>query len=96
MVLKNLHVDMTGIYTCEVSTEGIFETVKKSSKMTVIGMRTCSIILLLLASHALISERAKQVVSSTTILKRIISNLPPPIFQRFHQADRTYRVFSKM
>jgi hypothetical protein len=37
VVLKNLHVDMTGTYTCEVSTEGIFETVKKSAKMTVIG-----------------------------------------------------------
>ena len=28
---------MTGTYTCEVSTEGIFETVKESAKMTVIG-----------------------------------------------------------
>ena len=37
VVLNNLHVDMTGRYTCEVSTEGIFETVKESAKMTVIG-----------------------------------------------------------
>ncbi len=28
---------MTGEYTCEVSTEGIFETRQKSAKMTVIG-----------------------------------------------------------
>ena len=35
--LKNLHVDMTGTYSCEVSTEGIFETVKKMAKMTVVG-----------------------------------------------------------
>ena len=37
MVLNDLHVDMTGQYTCEVSTEGIFETVKKTAKMTVVG-----------------------------------------------------------
>lgn len=37
VVLNNLHVDMTGRYTCEVSTEGIFETVKESAKMTVIA-----------------------------------------------------------
>ena len=37
VVLKNLHIDMTGLYTCEVSTEGIFETRQKSAKMTVIG-----------------------------------------------------------
>ena len=28
---------MTGRYTCEVSTEGIFETVKASAEMTVVG-----------------------------------------------------------
>ena len=37
IVLRDLHVDMTGKYTCEVSTEGIFETVKDMAKMTVIG-----------------------------------------------------------
>ena len=37
VVLKELHVDMTGRYTCEVSTEGIFETVKASADMTVVG-----------------------------------------------------------
>ena len=37
MVLKSLHVDMTGRYTCEVSTEGIFETVKAAADMTVVG-----------------------------------------------------------
>ncbi|CAB4059491.1 unnamed protein product [Lepeophtheirus salmonis] len=36
VVLKNLHVDMTGTYTCEVSTEGTFETVQASAKMDVI------------------------------------------------------------
>ncbi len=40
VVLKNLHVDMTGTYSCEVSTEGIFETVRKSASMTVIGKQT--------------------------------------------------------
>ena len=39
VVLKELHVDMTGRYTCEVSTEGIFETVKASAEMTVVGGR---------------------------------------------------------
>jgi hypothetical protein len=39
VVLKNLHIDMTGTYTCEVSTEGIFETRQKSAKMTVIGKK---------------------------------------------------------
>lgn len=38
IVLRNLHVDMSGTYTCEVSTEGIFETVKEMAKMTVIGI----------------------------------------------------------
>ena len=28
---------MTGRYTCEVSTEGIFETVQASANMTVVG-----------------------------------------------------------
>ena len=28
---------MTGTYSCEVSTEGTFETVKKTAKMNVIG-----------------------------------------------------------
>lgn len=37
MVLKDLHVDMTGKYTCEVSTEGIFETVQGNAGMTVVG-----------------------------------------------------------
>ena len=37
VVLKNLHVDMTGSYTCEVSTEGFFETALGKSNMTVIG-----------------------------------------------------------
>ena len=37
VVLKSLHVDMTGRYTCEVSTEGIFETVKAAADMTVVG-----------------------------------------------------------
>jgi hypothetical protein len=37
VVLKNLHVDMTGRYTCEVSTEGIFETVSAEAEMTVVG-----------------------------------------------------------
>ena len=37
VVLKNLHVDMTGKYTCEVSTEDIFETVQESAEMTVVG-----------------------------------------------------------
>ena len=37
VVLKDLHVDMTGKFTCEVSTEGIFETVKGSAEMTVVG-----------------------------------------------------------
>ena len=36
-MLKNLHVDMTGSYTCEVSTEGFFETALGKSNMTVIG-----------------------------------------------------------
>ena len=37
IVLRDLHVDMTGKYTCEVTTEGTFETVKDMAKMTVIG-----------------------------------------------------------
>ena len=37
IVLRDLHVDMTGTYSCEVTTEGIFETVKDIAKMTVIG-----------------------------------------------------------
>ena len=37
IVLNRLHVDMTGTYSCEVSTEGIFETVKKMAKMTVMS-----------------------------------------------------------
>ena len=36
--LRNLHLDMTGTYTCEVSTEGIFETVQASARMTVIAL----------------------------------------------------------
>jgi len=36
--LYNLHVDMTGTYSCEVSTEGTFETVKKTAKMNVIAL----------------------------------------------------------
>ena len=36
-MLRDLHVDMTGKYTCEVTTEGTFETVKDMAKMTVIG-----------------------------------------------------------
>ena len=39
-MLKNLHVDMTGSYTCEVSTEGFFETALGKSNMTVIGKLT--------------------------------------------------------
>ena len=35
--LQNLHVDMTGKYTCEVSTEGIFETAVESGEMVVVG-----------------------------------------------------------
>jgi len=38
ILLHNLHVDMTGTYTCEVSTEGTFETVKKTAKMNVIAL----------------------------------------------------------
>ena len=34
--LQNLHVDMTGKYTCEVSTEGIFETAVESDEMVVV------------------------------------------------------------
>ena len=37
--LWDLHVDMTGTYTCEVSTEGTFETVKETAKMNVIGKK---------------------------------------------------------
>ncbi|TRY78720.1 hypothetical protein TCAL_13275 [Tigriopus californicus] len=37
VVLNNLHVDMTGKYTCEVSTEGIFETVQGNAGMTVVA-----------------------------------------------------------
>ena len=37
MVLRNLHVDMTGRYTCEVSTEGSFETAVANANMTVVG-----------------------------------------------------------
>ena len=42
VVLRNLHVDMTGTYTCEVSTEGTFETVKEMAKLTVVG--ECSLL----------------------------------------------------
>eukprot|EP00095_Tigriopus_kingsejongensis_P001102 maker-scaffold497_size155254-snap-gene-0.10 protein:Tk01102 transcript:maker-scaffold497_size155254-snap-gene-0.10-mRNA-1 annotation:"PREDICTED: uncharacterized protein LOC102680362 isoform X2" len=38
VVLKDLHVDMTGKYTCEVSTEGIFETVQGDAEMTVVAL----------------------------------------------------------
>ena len=31
---------MTGTYSCEVSTEGTFETVKKTAKMNVIGKQS--------------------------------------------------------
>lgn len=36
--LKNLHLDMSGTYTCEVSTEGIYETVQASARMTVVTL----------------------------------------------------------
>lgn len=35
--LEDLHVDMTGKYTCEVSTEVTFETVRASGHMAVVG-----------------------------------------------------------
>ena len=37
VVLRDLPVDMTGKYTCEVSTEKIFETAVANANMTVIG-----------------------------------------------------------
>lgn len=38
VVLRDLPVDMTGRYTCEVSTEKIFETATKEANMTVIEL----------------------------------------------------------
>ena len=37
VVLKNIHVDMTGTYTCEVSAMDTHENVSKKAKMFVIG-----------------------------------------------------------
>ncbi len=36
--LNSLHVDMTGRYTCEVSTEGIFETDRATADMNVVAL----------------------------------------------------------
>ena len=37
VVLQRVEVDMTGRYTCEVSTEDHFETVREEAEMEVIG-----------------------------------------------------------